>query len=86
MIVVYLPEHIKWWSCSLAFLWKYSKSETYQPEGRTSKGKGSCPKTGSNARRFKQKDLRVNPDRLLRCEGVKKGDEVSGDLNEVKVL
>ena len=34
---------------------------------------------------IKRKDLGVNPDRLLRCEGVKKEGEVSGDMNEVKV-
>ena len=34
---------------------------------------------------IKRKDLRVNPNHLLRCEGVKKGGEVGGDLNEVKV-
>ena len=35
---------------------------------------------------IKQKDLGVNPDHLLRCEGMKKGGEVRRDLNEVKVI
>ena len=71
----------------LCFSLEDSKSETCQPEGRTSKERevvqrqGLMPE-GSN----KRKDLQVNPDCLLRCEGVKKEGEVSGDLNEVKVL
>ena len=33
---------------------------------------------------IKRKDLQVNPDRLLRCEGVKKEGEVSGDLMKLR--